>query len=170
MVDVFTAGNAWLRTDIKVIDERSGYVALHEWLNQQCSATSNMMPYPDGETLWNNYVIHLMGYRDDTGLNPWPWISHRRDVMTQIIRPTMWRRWSALDPYASVPIGRWLLFAGRGPEAARAVTQAPDAEGKLIERDLDRYGKINLTDQDRRHALDRARRDRIQSTSSTSLP
>ncbi len=72
------------------IDERSGYVALHEWLNQQCSATSNMMPYPDGETLWNNYVIHLMGYREDTQLNPWPWISHRRDVMTQIIRPTMW--------------------------------------------------------------------------------
>jgi len=130
------------------IDERSGYVALHEWLNQQCSATSNMMPYPDGETLWNNYVIHLMGYREDTQLNPWPWISHRRDVMTQIIRPTMWRRWSALDPYISLPIGRWLLFGGRGPEAARAVTQAPDTEGKLIERDLDRYGKISLADPD----------------------
>ncbi len=136
------------------IDERSGYVALHEWLNQQCSATSNMMPYPDGEALWNNYVLHLMGYREDTQLNAWPWISHRRDIMTQIIRPTMWRRWSALDPYVSLPLGRWLLFAGRGPEAARAVTQAPDADGELIERDLDRYGKISLTVQSGAEAPD----------------
>ncbi len=130
------------------IDERSGYVALHEWLNQQCSATSNMMPYPDGETLWNNYVLHLMGYREDTRLTAWPWISHRRDVMTQIIRPTMWRRWSALDPYHSLPVSRWLLFAGRGPDAARSVSLAPASEGKLIERDLDRYGKISLATKD----------------------
>ncbi len=141
-----TSDNAFYG-DGPYIDERSGYVALHEWLNQQCSATSNMMPYPDGETLWNNYVIHLMGYREDTQLNAWPWISHRRDTMTQIIRPAMWRRWSALDPYISLPIGRWLLFAGRGPEAARTVTQTPDAEGKVIERNVDRYGKISLTDQ-----------------------
>ena len=141
-----TSDNAFYG-DGRHIDERSGYVALHEWLNQQCSATSNMMPYPDGETLWNNYVIQNMGYREDTKLNPWPWISHRRDTMTQIIRPTMWRRWSALDPYKSLPVGRWILFAGRGPDAALSVTKAPADQGKLIERGLDRYGKIGLTDQ-----------------------
>lgn len=131
----------------RYLDERSGYVALHEWLNQQCSATSNLMPYPDGETLWNNYVIQHMGYREDTQLNPWPWISHRRDTMTQIIRPTMWRRWSAQDPYRSQPIGHWLLFTGHGPDSARVITTAPSGQGQLIERDLDRYGRISLTDQ-----------------------
>ncbi|MCL4178069.1 MAG: hypothetical protein KJ072_10070 [Verrucomicrobia bacterium] len=139
-----TSDNAFYGSG-RYIDERSGYVALHEWLNQQCSATSNMMPYPDGEALWNNYVIHLMGYREDTGLNPWPWISHRRDVMTRIIRPTMWRRWSALDPYRAPPVGRWRLFAGRGAEAARAITQESAAEGRLIDQKLDRHGRIRLT-------------------------
>jgi len=166
MVYVYSGGNAWLRTDIKVIDEavpvktdenwgfwagqqaalldkyipfrrgdyqaynsiysskglnagphggtigavggikgcgtsdtayygeawkpnRTGYVALHEWLNQQCSATSNMMPYPDGETLWNNYVLHKIGYREDTETDDWPWLSMRRDTMRFIIRPGM---------------------------------------------------------------------------------
>ncbi|MBN2507284.1 MAG: hypothetical protein JXQ71_11375 [Verrucomicrobia bacterium] len=129
----------------RYIDERSGYVALHEWLNQQCSATSNMMPYPDGEALWNNYVLHTTGYREDTGVNPWPWISHRRDVMTQVIRPTMWRRWSALDPYRSLPVGRWTLFAGYGPDTARAVAQAPARQGTLVEQTLGRYSNLTLT-------------------------
>lgn len=128
------------------IDERTGYVALHEWLNQQCSATSNMMPYPDGETLWNNYVLHKIGYREDVELNPWPWVSLRRDTMTQIIRPTMWRRWSGVDPYKSVPIGQWILFAERPAGQAREVTSAPASEGRLVERRMDRTSQFNLLD------------------------
>ena len=92
------------------LEECMGYVALHEWLNQMCSATCNMMPYPDGESLWNNYQVEKMGYRDEPRLPAWPWYCMRRDTMTQIIRPGMWRRWTAIDPYRSPAIGRWILF------------------------------------------------------------
>ncbi len=126
------------------IDERTGYVALHEWLNQQCSATSNMMPYPDGETLWNNYVLHKIGYREDKELNAWPWLSLRRDTMTQIIRPGMWKRWTAIDPYISLAIGQWVVFGPTEGGKARELTTAPDSAGKFIEMEMEKYTHFNL--------------------------
>jgi hypothetical protein len=221
MVYVYSGGNAWLRTDIKVIDEpipvktdenwgffcgqhaelldkyipfrrgdyqaynsiycskglnagphggtigavggikgcgtsdnahygpqyrpnRTGYVALHEWLNQQCSATSNMMPYPDGETLWNNYVLHKVGYREDTETDDWPWLSMRRDTMRFIIRPGMWRRWTAIDPYESLAIGRWLIFGPTQEGMAREMTTAPASQGQIMETEMERYTHFNM--------------------------
>jgi hypothetical protein len=129
----------------KRIDERTGYVALHEWLNQQCSATSNMMPYPDKETLWNNYVLPKIGYREDIELNAWPWLSLRRDTMMHIIRPGMWRRWTAIDPYISRAIGQWMMFGPTEGGKARALTTAPDSEGKFLEMPMDKYTQFNLS-------------------------
>ena len=123
---------------------RTGYVALHEWLNQQCSATSNMMPYPDGETLWNNYVLHKIGYREDVKLDDWPWLSLRRDTMMHIIRPGMWRRWTAIDPYVSTAIGKWVMFGPAGAGRARELTTAPDADGLLVEMPMGKYTQFNL--------------------------
>jgi hypothetical protein len=123
---------------------RTGYVALHEWLNQQCSATSNMMPYPDGETLWNNYVLHKIGYREDSELDDWPWLSIRRDTMRCIIRPGMWRRWTAIDPYESLAIGRWLVFGPTKEGQARELTTAPASQGQMVEKPMDRYTHFNL--------------------------
>jgi hypothetical protein len=123
---------------------RTGYVALHEWLNQQCSVTSNILPYPDGETLWNNYVLPKIGYREDIELDDWPWVSLRRDTMTQIIRPGMWRRWSPIDPYESPAIGRWVLFGPRAAGAAREISSLPASEGQSIDVALDKYGHLNL--------------------------
>ena len=205
LIYVYSGGNAWLRTDIKVIDEplqvktdenwgfwagqqrelldeyipfergdyhggtigaiggikgcgtsdtafygaarranRTGYVALHEWLNQQCSATSNMMPYPDKETLWNNYVLPKIGYREDIELDDWPWLSLRRDTMTQIIRPGMWKRWTAIDPYISRAIGQWVVFGPTAGGKARELTTAPDSAGKFIEMHMGKYTHLNL--------------------------
>jgi len=126
------------------LDERTGYVALHEWLNQQCSATSNMMPYPDGETLWNNYVLSKIGYREDRKLNAWPWISLRRDTMTGIIRPGMWKRWTAIDPYESPAIGRWILFGPLGKDLAREATTKSAADGVLLETKMERYTHFDI--------------------------
>jgi hypothetical protein len=123
---------------------RTGYVALHEWLNQQCSATSNMMPYPDHETLWNNYVLPKIGYREDVELDDWPWLSLRRDTMTQIIRPGMWKRWTAIDPYVSRAVGQWVVFGPTAGEQARELTTAPDSAGKLIEMPIGKYTHFNL--------------------------
>lgn len=123
---------------------RTGYVALHEWLNQQCSATSNVMPYPDGESLWNNYVLHKIGYREDVQLDDWPWLSIRRDTMMHIIRPGMWRRWTAIDPYVATAIGQWVLFGPTEAGRARELTTAPDADGLLVEMPMERYTHFNL--------------------------
>lgn len=126
------------------VANRTGYVALHEWLNQQCSATSNMMPYPDGETLWNNYVLEKIGYREDVALDDWPWLSLRRDTMTQIIRPGMWRRWTAIDPYVSTAIGQWIMFGPTAPDRARELTTAADADGVLVAMPMEKYTQFNL--------------------------
>lgn len=131
---------------------RTGYVALHEWMNQQCAATSNVMPYPEGEALWNNYVLHKIGYhREDTALDDWPWLTARRDTMLHIIRPGMWRRWTAIDPYVSLAIGEWLLLAPAaepgdvGPAGrARALSAAPDDAGRLISMPIERYTHFDL--------------------------
>lgn len=123
---------------------RTGYVALHEWLNQQCSATSNVMPYPDGETLWNNYVLEKVGYREDVEQDDWPWLSMRRDTMMHIIRPGMWRRWTAIDPYNCPAIGRWLVFAAQPPGQARILTAAPASDGRLAEMPMDKYTHFDL--------------------------
>ena len=224
MVYVFSGGNAWLRTDIKVVDEplkvqtgenwnfwtgpqrefldkyipfdrgdyesynavfcsnnglnadihggtlgavcgvkgcgtsdtawfgegrwtnRTGYVFLHEWLNQQCSATSNMMPYPDNEALWNNYVLHKVGYREDTDLDDWPWITARRDVMRFVIRPGMWRRWSGIDPYESRPIDRWVVFGPTAAGRVRELTSAAAPDGRIVELPMEKYSQFNLAD------------------------
>ena len=135
--NAFYGRGAWL-------DERTGYIALHEWLNQQCSATSNMMPYPDKETLWNNYVLHKVGYRQDTEVNPWPWISMRRDTMMQIIRPGMWKRWTGIDPYRSLAIGRWVMFGPLEAGLARAISTTPALKGNLVEMKMDTYTHFNL--------------------------
>jgi len=126
------------------MDERTGYVCLHEWLNQQCSATSNMMPYPDKETLWNNYVLERIGYREDTELNPWPWISLRRDTMVNIIRPGMWRRWTAIDPYKSLAIGRWVMFGPLDDGLAKEISTTPTSKGNLVEMQMDTYTHFDL--------------------------
>lgn len=126
------------------VANRTGYVALHEWLNQQCSATSNMMPYPDGETLWNNYVLEKIGYREDVALDDWPWLSLRRDTMTQIIRPGMWRRWTAIDPYISTAIGQWIMFGPTAPDRARELTTAADNDGVLVELPMEKYTHFSL--------------------------
>jgi len=206
MVYLFSGGNLWLRTDIKVVDEPlvvatserwhfwpgpqrkfldkylpfergeyqsynslynskglnatphggtwgavigikgcTGYVFLHEWLNQQCSATSNMMPYPDKEALWNLYTLLKIGYgRRDTQLNPWPWITARRDVMRFIIRPGMWRRWTPVDPYVSRAIGRWVMFGPADAGLAREMSSVPASKGKLIEMEMETYTHFNL--------------------------
>jgi len=137
-----TSDNAWYGRN-KRIDERTGYIFLHEWLNQQCSATSNMMPYPDKEALWNNYVLHKIGYGGDP-INAWPWITARRDVMRFIIRPGMWRRWTPIDPYVSRAIGRWVMFVPAGGDLAREVSVAPASEGKLLEMEMDKYTQFDV--------------------------
>lgn len=139
-----TSDNAHYGDDWK--PNRTGYVALHEWMNQQCAATSNILPYPDEEALWNNYVLHKIGYREDVELDDWPWMSARRDTMLHIIRPGMWKRWSTIDPYVSDPIGQWRLF-GPGPKGmARQVSAASDDEGVRLEQDVDRMGAFDLAD------------------------
>ena len=123
---------------------RTGYVALHEWLNQQCSATSNMMPYPDKETLWNNYVLPKIGYREDVELDDWPWLSMRRGTMMHAIRPGMWTRWTAIDPYISRAIGRWGVFGATEGGRARELTAAPDSASVLAEMRMEKYTHFNL--------------------------
>jgi len=103
------------------------------------------MPYPDKETLWNNYVLHKIGYREDVELDDWPWLSIRRDTMTQIIRPGMWKRWTAIDPYVSRAIGKWVMFGPTESGRARELTTMPDSEGMLLEMPMDKYTHFNLT-------------------------
>ncbi len=102
------------------------------------------MPYPDGETLWNNYQLHKVGYREDTDTDNWPWLSMRRDTMRFIIRPGMWRRWTAIDPYESRAIGRWLAFGPTKDGQARELTTAPATQGQIMEMPMDRYTHLNL--------------------------
>ena len=104
-----SSDNAWLSRG-HATDEREGFVFWHEWLNQMCWATSNVMPYPQG--LWSLYVFGNMGYRNDP-INAWPWITSHRDVMQFIIRPGMWRRWTITDPYISPAIDMWEVFGPR---------------------------------------------------------
>ncbi len=128
------------------LGHRTGYVCLHEWLNQQASATSNIMPYPDDESLWNNYILQQIGYREDKSLDAWPWLTARRDTMMHVIRPGMWRRWSALDPYHAPPIGRWVMFGPTRDADARTISTAPAADGRLAEINLSRYDAFNIMD------------------------
>jgi len=137
------SSNAWYGRG-KRLDERTGYVFLHEWLNQMCSATSNIMPYPEKETLWNNYKLRKMGYRGDPELNPWPYITGRRDVMRFVIRPGMWRRWTPIDPYNSLAIGRWVMFGPTDAGLAREMSVAAPSAGKLVEMTMDTYTHFNL--------------------------
>ncbi len=125
---------------------RTGYVALHEWLNQQASATSNMMPYPDKETLWTNYVLPKIGYREDIELDAWPWLSMRRDTMMHVIRPGMWRRWTPIDPYISRAIGQWVKFGPTEGGKAREITTAPASAGRLAEMKMGKYTHFNILD------------------------
>lgn len=127
------------------VPNRTGYVVLHEWLNTQCSATSNMMPYPGDEALWSNYVVEKIGYREDLELDDWPWLSARRDTMTQIIRPGMWRRWTPIDPYVSTAIGEWVMFGPGSAGRARELSTAPDADGRLVELPMEKYTEFDLS-------------------------
>jgi len=137
-----TSDTAFYGEDYK--PDRTGYVVLHEWLNQQCSATSNIMPYPDGETLWNNYVLEKIGYREDARLDEWPWLSMRRDTMMHIIRPGMWRRWSAIDPYISTAIGQWIVFGPTESGRARELSAALDGDGRLATMPMDKDTHFSL--------------------------
>ncbi len=137
-----TSDNAWYGEAWK--PNRTGYVALHEWLNQQCSATSNILPYPEDETLWSNYVLEKIGYREDVELDDWPWLSARRDTMMHIIRPGMWRRWSTIDPYGSTAIGEWLAFGPTHPGLGRAMSAAGDEECLLMALPMDTYTHFSL--------------------------
>ena len=102
------------------------------------------MPYPEGETLWNNYVLEKVGYREDVELDAWPWLSMRRDTMLHIIRPGMWRRWTAIDPYVATAIGQWVMFGPTEGGRARELTTAPDADGRFIEMPMEKYTQFNL--------------------------
>lgn len=136
-----SSDNAWLSRGPKT-DERHGFVFWHEWLNQMCWATANVMPYPEG--LWSLYVFDRNGYRPDP-INAWPWITSHRDMMRFAIRPGMWDRWSVIDPYISEPIGDWIRF---GPVAEDTDIRAfliPSASGGETERrEIDAHGQFRL--------------------------
>jgi hypothetical protein len=135
-----SSDNAWLSRE--KADERHGFVFWHEWLNQMCWATSNVMPYP--QELWSLYVFANNGYRDDP-INAWPWITSHRDMMRFAIRPGMWKRWTVTDPYISPAIDTWEIF-GPGdepPETARELSQ-PNVHGTLLKMKLGTYDQFNL--------------------------
>jgi len=140
-----SSDNAWLSRG-PGIDERHGFVFWHEWLNQMCWATSNVMPYPDG--LWSLYVFGNNGYRDDP-INAWPWITSHRDMMRFAIRPGMWKRWTVTDPHVSPAIDTWEVFGpveeadrGRG-DKARAFS-SPETTGTLLTMKLGTCDHFNL--------------------------
>jgi len=136
-----SSDNAWLSRGPRT-DEREGFVFWHEWLNQMCWATSNVMPYPKG--LWSLYVFGNNGYRNDP-INAWPWITSHRDMMRYVIRPGMWKRWTVTDPYVSPPIDTWEVF---GPEEKADLGRqcsAAKARGTLLKMKLDTYDHFNLS-------------------------
>jgi hypothetical protein len=133
-----SSDNVWLGR----VGGRHGFVFWHEWLNQMCWATSNVMPYPEG--LWSLYVFANNGYRSDP-INAWPWITSHRDMMRFAIRPGMWRRWTVTDPYISPAIDTWEVFGPTDdpPEKARELSRA-DAHGTLLTMKLGTYDQFNL--------------------------
>jgi hypothetical protein len=138
-----SSDNAWLSRAKS--DERHGFVFWHEWLNQMCWATSNVMSYPEG--LWSLYVFNDMGYRDDP-INAWPWITSHRDVMRFIIRPGMWKRWTVTDPYISPAIDQWEVFGPMESGRARRISgQIDETERQYItmKMALEKYDHFNLT-------------------------
>ena len=134
-----SSDNAWLSRG-KNADERQGFVFWHEWLNQMCWATSNVMPYP--QELWSLYVFHDMGYRSDP-INAWPWITSHRDMMRFIIRPGMWSRWTVTDPYVSPAIDTWEVFGPEKPGLAKEFSDH-SLEGNEIFMKLGTYGQFDL--------------------------
>lgn len=138
-----SSDNAWLSRPNA--DERHGFVFWHEWLNQMCWATSNVMPYPEG--LWSLYVFHDMGYRDDP-INAWPWITSHRDVMRFIIRPGMWKRWTVTDPYISPAIDQWEVFGPYGQGRAREFSGRTSVKSTLLKMALEKYDHFNLAKAD----------------------
>jgi len=137
-----SSDNVWLGR----VNERHGFVFWHEWLNQMCWATSNVMPYPQG--LWSLYVFGNNGYRPDP-INAWPWITSHRDMMRFAIRPGMWRRWTVTDPYVSPAIDTWEVFGpteeadgARGGNAREF--SGPKAQGQLVTMELGTYDHFDL--------------------------
>ena len=135
-----SSDNAWLARE--KADERHGFVFWHEWLNQMCWATSNVMPYPRG--LWSLYVFANNGYRNDP-INAWPWITSHRDMMRFAIRPGMWKRWTVTDPYVSPAIDTWEVF-GPVEEADKArEISGLETQGMLIKTTLGTYDHFDLS-------------------------
>ena len=140
-----TSDNLWIARG-KEVDGRHGFIYLHEWLNQQASATSNMMPYPDKEALWNLYILEKMGYRNDKKLRDWPWLISHRDVMRFAIRPGMWRRWTPIDPYKSLAIGEWVMFGPTDkPGLAREASVSPASRGMIVRMKMETYTHFDIT-------------------------
>jgi len=134
-----SSDNAWLgRAET---DERHGFVFWHEWINQMCWASSNIMPYPRG--LVRQYASARKGYRPDP-INAWPRITTKRDMMRFVIRPKMWERWTVIDPYISPAIDTWEVF---GPfedaNKAREVS-APETCGLPVHANLGKYDNFNI--------------------------
>jgi len=136
-----SSDNTWLSRGDD-LDARHGFVFWHEWLNQMCWATSHIMPYPDG--LWNLYVFHTNGVRDDPD-NAWPWITSHRDVMRFQIRPAMWRRWTVTDPYVSLPIDSWTVYGPLEAGRARELSGQSAINGHQMHMKLGRYDQFDLS-------------------------
>ncbi len=134
-----SSDNAWLgRAET---DERHGFVFWHEWINQMCWASFNVMPYP--RELVRQYVSARKGYRPDP-INAWPRITTKRDMMRFVIRPKMWERWTVIDPYISPAIDTWEVF---GPfeetNKAREIS-ALTTPGLPVRVKLGTYDHFNL--------------------------
>ncbi|MEW6249978.1 MAG: hypothetical protein AB1716_04975 [Planctomycetota bacterium] len=151
-----TSDNIWIARGPEA-DEQTGFVFWHEFLNQCCSTTSNILPYPPNEDLWNMYCWEVTGHRRDP-INAWPGWTNHRDMMKSVIRPTMWRRWRVTAPYRTPAVGRWILFGPKTKAEAtadlpRTLSVAPVAgrdagptEGRLVEMEMGKFTHFNVYD------------------------
>jgi hypothetical protein len=128
----------------KELDDEHAWVFWHEFLNQCCSSTSHIMPYPPDEQLWNMYCWEWTGHRSDP-VPHWPGWTNHRDMMRCVIRPKMWKRWRITAPYKSPVVGQWMLF-GPLPKAPKEVLTGPAEPGKpagdQFEADADTVRKL----------------------------
>jgi hypothetical protein len=160
-----TSDNIWIARP--ELDDEHAWVFWHEYLNQCCSSSSNILPYLPGEQLWNMYCWEWTGHRPDP-VPHWPGWTNHRDMMRCVIRPTMWKHWRITAPYRSHPVGQWMLYGPlpkaekeillppvepgtpdrdcyeADPEMVRKLCVAPEKEGKHLEADLAPYDNLNV--------------------------
>jgi len=142
---VATSDNLWIGRG-EPLDAQHAWVFWHEFLNQCCSSTSHILPYPPNEELWNMYCWEWTGHRTDP-IPLWPGWTNHRDMMRMVIRPTMWRRWRITAPYRSPAVGQWILFGPTAePRDVRALCTAPAEDGRYLDADLGTYDHFNVGD------------------------